>query len=541
MKARGSRLTVVIFMLTATAIGSAEPVICPLFGDDAVFQRDVALPVWGDAVPGDSLSIKLAGQERIASCDENGRWQAVFQPIRDPGPHVLRVTGGKSGEAVSTGLLAGDIWLIAGQSNMEQPVAGAIDHEDILADADDYPRIRYLRVRRRIAWTPKSRVEVERGWEISSAKTARRFTGAGYFFARQLTERLENPPPIGLVHVSWGNTRIEGWIPRHVIEANAAFKPLLDAYVEQLEPYPDYQARFDAYFEAYEDKKRTMLRAHNVAKKKRRRMAAAGEQPLPEIPPKPEKTIFDRAFAVVGLWNGMIAPLQPLAFRGVLWWQGESNANSNWALYRGLFPELIRAWRAYFGRTFPFLFVQLSFVGDPVARPPSESVWASLREAQYRTWQSVPDTAMVVSRDIGEKSMHPRGRSIVGQRLALAAEAEVYGRDTDWCGPVYRSHRVQGDAVRISFDHAKTLTTKSGAVSGFALEGADGEWHWADEAEIEGAAVTIRSAAVSEPLAVRFGWAKRMEADLYDENGLPAVPFRTDTDASPTPRSGLGK
>lgn len=230
------------------------------------------------------------------------------------------------------------------------------------------------------------------------------------------------------------------------------------------------------------------------------------------------------------LYNKMIHPLLRYPIKGALWYQGESNAGADDAyVYRDLFAGMIEDWRRRWGvGDFPFLFVQLaSFMA--AADEPAESSWALLRESQCAALE-LAATAQAVTIDIGDADdVHPRNKQDVGLRLALAARKVAYGQDLVYSGPVYRSHEVRGGRVFLDFDHAGSgLTARGGELKGFAVAGADRRFVWA-EAAIEGGRVAVRSDAVPEPVAVRYAWGDNPEdANLYNAEGLPASPFRTD-------------
>ncbi|HEX8283206.1 MAG TPA: sialate O-acetylesterase [Pyrinomonadaceae bacterium] len=228
-------------------------------------------------------------------------------------------------------------------------------------------------------------------------------------------------------------------------------------------------------------------------------------------------------------YNGMIAPLLPFAVRGAIWYQGETNVGRA-AQYERLLPLLIRDWRARFrSGEFPFLVVQLANYLER-REEPADSEWARLREAQLRVSQAVPHSGLAVAIDIGDaKDIHPKNKRDVGERLALAALAKVYGRKVEYSGPVYRRMKIEGDRARLSFDHAAggLVAKGGGGLSGFAVAGEDGRFAWA-EASIEGDEVVVRSPRVRRPSAVRYGWADNPVCNLYNRAGLPASPFRTD-------------
>ena len=229
------------------------------------------------------------------------------------------------------------------------------------------------------------------------------------------------------------------------------------------------------------------------------------------------------------LYDSMLTPLAPAALAGAIWYQGESNAAQP-RRYRELFPIMIRDWRRTFQHeTLPFYFVQLANY-MPAALRPVESGWAELREAQTLTLRE-PHTGMAVAIDIGEANdIHPKNKLDVGKRLARHALVKVHGRQVVCNGPLYRSHRIDGNAIRIEFDDAIGLkTTDGGPVKGFAIAGADGKFEWAT-AQITGTTLLVRSDKVPKPVAVRYAWANNPAVNLYNADGLPASPFRTDVD-----------
>lgn len=245
-----------------------------------------------------------------------------------------------------------------------------------------------------------------------------------------------------------------------------------------------------------------------------------------DAPPLPAR--FDRVPGVTSLYNGMIAPLLPLALTGMLWYQGESNTDSAWQ-YRTLLPAMIRDWRGRFGQgDLPFLIVQLPNHMERGTRPET-SAWAELREAQALTAREVPNCGLAVTIDIGEaKNVHPANKQEVGRRLALVAEAHVYRRPVACSGPRYRTQTVENGTLRLSFDEAQGLKAADGqALTGFTIAASDRRFKWAS-ARLEGATVVVSSPEVPAPLAVRYAWANNPACNLTNDSGLPAAPFRTD-------------
>ena len=246
---------------------------------------------------------------------------------------------------------------------------------------------------------------------------------------------------------------------------------------------------------------------------------------LSDVPPRPQSP--DSPHRPTVLYNAMLKPLMPFAIRGAIWYQGESNAGRAYQ-YRTLFPTMINSWRVNWGiGDFPFLFVQLANFRQTAAQP-GESDWAELREAQAMTL-SLPNTGMAVAIDIGDADdIHPKFKQEVGRRLALNALAQVYGQDIVYSGPIYKSMSFEGDKIRITFDHVGGGLTAGGKMpEGFAVAGEDKKFVWA-EAKIEGNTVLVWSPQVPKPVAVRYAWADNPVCNLYNVEGLPAAPFRTD-------------
>jgi sialate O-acetylesterase len=220
------------------------------------------------------------------------------------------------------------------------------------------------------------------------------------------------------------------------------------------------------------------------------------------------------------LYNAMIAPLQPFAIAGVIWYQGESDTNAA-QIYQTLFPALIKGWRDEWGQgEFPFLFVQIT---------PHNEMKPEIREAQLLTWQKTPKTAMVVSTDVGSATdIHPRNKEPVGARLALAARAVAYGEKIEYSGPVYQSMKVAGQRAILNFTHlGGGLVAQTGELKGFTIAGDDKKFVPA-QAKIEGGTVVVAAKEVAKPVAVRYGWSNVPDVNLFNKAGLPASPFRTD-------------
>jgi len=250
--------------------------------------------------------------------------------------------------------------------------------------------------------------------------------------------------------------------------------------------------------------------------------------PLGKVAPVPTQTDNNPNVTTV-LYNGMIAPLLPYGIKGAIWYQGESNAGRGMQ-YRTLLPTMIKDWRARFGvGEFPFFIVQLANFTPAVDQPIQEG-WADLREAQLLTSENLPRTGIAVTLDIGDANdIHPKNKQEVGRRLGLSADAIAYGNKIEYSGPLYKSMKIEGDKIRLTFSHlgGGLATSDGGPLKGFAIAGADGHFEFAD-AKIEGDTIVVSSAKVPVPTAVRYAWANNPVCNLVNKAGLPASSFRTD-------------
>jgi sialate O-acetylesterase len=402
-------------------------------------------------------------------------------------------------------VLVGEVWLASGQSNMEWPVANSADAEREIAAAR-FPLIREFDVTNTVADQPADTVAGE--WRLCSPETAGRFSAIGYYFARSLHRRLG--VPIGILNSTWGGTAIEAWTDLVTLQSTSAWPAIDTRWQQAMAEHPERVANHPAERAAWQQ-----------ADAQARATKTLNPLPWPRPPAGP-----GTPYALSGLFNGMIAPLQPYALRGVLWYQGESNWRRP-AEYAGLFPALIQAWRAQWGREeLPFYFVQLAnfTVGDD----PTDRGWAWLREAQTRAL-ALPNTGMVVTLDIGDpKDIHPRNKQEVGRRLALLARAQVYDLPVDWSGPQFASAQREGAALRVRFTHvADGLTTEQKPPQAFEVAGADRKFFPAT-ARLDRDTVIVSAPEVPEPVAVRYAWSNNPGANLFNGTGLPAAPFRSD-------------
>lgn len=500
---------------------AAEEFVSRLFADHMVMQRDMPVPVWGWAEPSEQISVTIDQQTLVATADAAGKWMVRLAPMAVGAPRHMTVKGSHTTAEIAD-ILLGEVWICSGQSNMAWPLKQAKNGKDEVAAAD-HPEIRLFSVPFSMApkgpqeHLPKNNPKVpsENVWQVCSPTTAGEFSAVGYFFARDLQPQVQ--VPIGLISNAVGGSFIEAWISHDAFIADPDFRAVAE--------YWDGLANFA---ENTPEGKKQM--AELIAQYEAKQVEAKAQGQPPLWPPTYGGPLKNSAYAGT-LSNAVLNPLMPYAIKGVLWYQGEAQYMRMFE-YRDSFPLLIEDWRKRWGQgDFPFLFVQLPNFGP--ARPePDSGGSAIIRESQLMALHE-PHTAMAVSIDVGEaNSIHPLNKQDVGHRLAVAARGTVYGEKIVYSGPLYRAMKVEGSSIRISFDHVGSgLDAKGGELKQFTIAGADMKFVWAT-AQIDGDTVVVHADGVPTPVAVRYAWASNPDGcNLWNRDGLPASPFRTDVSA----------
>lgn len=622
------------------------PFLSPVFGDHMVLQRNRPNTFWGWTKPSEEVRLTIGGKTVRTRAGSDGKWQIRIDPPAAGGPYDLTVSGSQRVEFHD--ILVGDVWLCTGQSNMEMGVANVQNGAEEIAKAN-YPKIRLYEVPRAISLTPKAYAEGT--WQVCSPEGITHgvwggFSAAGYFFGRELNQRLN--VPIGLVQSCWGGTVAEAWTSRDALLKMDDFRQAVGFAEGSKQPgAPTFERRMDDWFCANDpgskpemglerpevsdsdwkvatspvrydtlkigdfvgtvwyrttvevdaahagkpahlslgpvsDCDRTWLNGKTLGatfewSASRNYEIPAGllkeganviavrsldtgwyggmtaeasaqfldfgsgdHIPLPttwRFKPTMDLrgrvglpiALFNEANTDTALYNGMIAPLVPMAIKGVIWYQGESNVNRGYQ-YRDLLPAMIKDWRTHFGQgDFPFLIVQLAnFMGK--VNEPRDNEWAELREAQAMTAAKVRNAGLATAIDIGMwNDIHPVNKQEVGRRLALVALNMTYGdKSIVASGPRFTSLKVEGANLRVQFKETNGgLSFRGSTDHAFAIAGADRKFFWA-KAEIKGNEVVLISPDVPHPVAVRYAWAGNPDAPLYNGAGLPALPFRTD-------------
>jgi sialate O-acetylesterase len=611
-----------------------------MFGDHAVLQRDRQIPVWGEAAVGDRITVAMGAATLETRADAGGHWRVTLPAQPAGGPFTLSVHT-QSGRSQSIAdVLMGDVYLCSGQSNMELGVARSLDAAGEIAAAKS-DRIRLLSIAHVSSAAPLAHFQTPVAWTAVSPDTIRDFSAACYYFARELQKSV--PVPLGLIHSSWGGSRIEPWISDAGLRAVGGFDARLDLLRLDARdpkagngrlgelweqwwrdrahstPWKDSGATWHAVPEPMRDwktwgvpelnnhdgmvwfRRSVTLTAPQAAVPAMLNLGAidevdetwvngrpvansfgyatarsyavppgqlhAGEnsivvnvlstwgaagmygppqdmalrftdgsvaelggqwryQLVPESLGLPPRAPWDPVGGLSSIHNAMIAPLLPYGLKGVLWYQGESNAGDA-AQYEALLTALMQDWRREFGAEIPFLIVELPNFGNPPTAP-AASDWASLREAQRRAVSSDAHAALAVTIDIGDASeLHPPNKQAVGKRLARAARHLIYGETLSPSGPVPRSVKRSGDRVEVRFEGIDGALVTYGAMRAIAFElcGAEQSSCRFVDSQVQRDGVSLDASASPGATRVRFCWADAPVCNLYDRSGLPAGPF----------------
>lgn len=475
-------LSVTFALVCLAATARADVKLASIFGDSMVLQREMPVPVWGWAEPGEAVTVTLGSQTKKTEADKDGKWQVKLDALKTNAEGQTLSVEGKNKIELQD-VLVGEVWICSGQSNMEWGLNGTLNAQEEVAAAD-HPQIRLFNVPGHLT-SPVAQETCPGSWVVCKPENSGGFSAVGYFFGRRLQQELKIP--IGLVGSNWGGTRIEPWTSPAGFHSVPELKEIAD--------------QVDAY--------------------------------------TPETKVGGGSPSAI--YNAMIHPLAPFAMRGAIWYQGESNGSEGESYYHKT-RALVNGWRELFNPDLAFYWVQLADWQQPNENPAGGDGWAKIREAQRKAL-NIKHTGMAVIIDIGQANdIHPRNKQDVGWRLAQWALHQTYDKqDIVPSGPLFKSHQVDGDSIRVTFDNVggglivgkkeglePTKEVADGKLARFAIAGEDKQWHWAD-ATIDGDTVVVRSKDVAKPVAVRYAFSMNPAgANLYNKEGIPASPFRTD-------------
>lgn len=584
-------LILTLILSTYATLAPAEVQLPAVISSHMVLQRDMAVPIWGTAGPGEKITVTFRDQQKITEADAQGKWLVKLDPLQVGDPATLTIAGANT--ITLTDVLVGEVWLGSGQSNMDTPVATYVANtvpspppqviesagrppspnfkdaagkfhvrDDALAQLAQgtYPQIR-LFSRGALQGSGKFITDPQ-GWREANPKTILPFSALLFAFGQPLQKELN--VPVGLIFGALGATSSEQWISRSAYESDDACKAAL--------------AKFSATynFDEEETKYETALAAWEKATGSPHQPDAQAPPspppatPLPEPPPpgptdkpapganpaKPRQPVRPGDVTrdlrlpnknIGDLYEVYIRPVIPYAIRGVLWDQGEGGTGIFGLDQNPLMRALIHGWRKDWAQgDFPFIYVQKPSGGgcawdpaDPVTMlgalpfaPLPDAIpptRAGLDREDYLRILNYPNTAMVISSDLG-CGTHPINKAGYGARACRVALGTVYGQKIEIYGPLYDSFKVEGDKIRISYTHiGQGLAFRPGdKLQGFEIAGADKVFYWAD-AVIDGDTVVVSSDKTPNPVAVRYAWDKYNSwANLFNKDGLPAQAFRTD-------------
>ena len=493
-----SRFLVLLALAMQANFVAAEVRIPNIFGDHMVLQQGQANSVWGSAGPGESVTVtigksgSISGQSVKTFAGSDGKWNVKLAPLAVGGPYEMTVQGSNQIKVVD--ILVGEVWVCSGQSNMQWSVNAGND-PDLEKLAANFPNLRMINFpqtgSQEPIWTH------DRRWMVCDPVNVGSFSAVGYYFARQL--HLTLGVPVGMVNNAWGGSACEAWINRDILKSEGKYSELLDRWTKD-----------ETEFKALSEK--ATLTVEEDAKLK----GLAGRMGGNARPGN--------------IYNGVLKSHLGYGIKGVIWYQGESNASRAYQ-YRDLFPLMIQSWRSEWAQgDFPFYWVQLADFKAEVAEP-GESDWAELREAQTMTMDKLANTGEAVIVDIGEgKDIHPKNKVDVGRRLARWALTKDYGIKIAHQSPRFSRMTKDGNKLVLEFAHVGSgwRPFDVNEPIGFAVAGEDKKWVAAKAAILRDGRIEVWNEGVAAPVAVRYAWADNPVCNMFNQAGLPLTPFRSD-------------
>lgn len=502
--------------LLAPTSSLAELSVPHFFSDHMVLQRQASVSIWGKAEPGAEISLAFKGASTLVKANAKGIWKGrILTGKADAKGSTLKIATIEK-KILIKDVLVGEVWFASGQSNMVFPMGRVPAYEELMSKAN-HPLIRFFNAPTITSVDPRDDIEGE--WSLCSPKTVPGYSAVAFFFARKLHKDLG--VPIGVIKSAWGGKPVETFTSREALNTLPGTKRLVEAAVYADQNYDPEKAK--AVYETRLENWKTAVTAWNekpAAERKRR----------PRKPAVPKRPLDTEGKPGV-LFNSMINPFVGYTIQGAIWYQGEGNAKVGAVPYDQTLPLMINDWRSRWQDDFSFYYVQLANYRTPSTEPGNNDPWPLLQDRMRLVLETTPKTGMAIINDVGEaKDIHPKNKHDVGERLALWALAKDYGKDITYSGPLFRSSKVKGGAIQVSFDQSGSgLKSRGGALKRFEIAGKDKVWHWADAKVTSKNTVTVSSKSVRKPIAVRYAWAANPEgANLVNSEGLPASVFRTD-------------
>jgi len=528
----------------ATPKGKATPVasvpvktglrLPSLFGDHMILQQNMKNTIWGWADPKEQITVTASwGASASAQANADGGWKVLLDTPAFGTGHSLKITGSKTIEIKDVAI--GEVWLCAGQSNMGWSTGNSAEAE--LEANVNLPNYRIFKSGREHWHEPlKEKRDLMGQWKTCNPESAAETSVVAYNFGKKLHLALN--VPVGIIQEAYAGTPIEGWMPWEVQQDIAQSK----------EQKADMDKSAKRQLDGKGESREKSLAAFNQEMTDYNKQVAAGETMKSknrELKPPYIKKPADMGNQYpANIFNAMIYPIRPYGIKGAIWYQGERNSKTvpQAVAYGEQLKRLISYYRSSWhelsggnvAKDFPFFFTQLPSWEPPQTQPVEgvEATWSVNREAMRLVSMEMPHTGMAVGIDCGDPvALHPQNKKPIGIRHAYLALKEVYGKDIVASGPRYLNQKIEGNKIVLNFDSTGSgmMPAKPGKLSSFAIAGADKKWYWAETA-IVGNTIIASSKSVAAPLAVRYAWAMNPSQGnlLYNKEGLPASPFRTD-------------
>lgn len=503
-----------------------------IISDHALLQAGQAIAIWGHAHPGSHVTVQFLDEKGavpgqfVATADAVGKWSGHLPALPPNTAGHLEITTDAGEKKIVQDVLTGEVWFASGQSNMSYNTAGnpyaPLNPEEVAdvavncdvarkESAAANPPIRVFQVTGPGSAKPED--DVHGKWVLAAPDNVTMFSAVAWNFGVALENSLHQP--IGLIISAVGGTPIEVWMPYDAVAATTAGKAVIARYDKALESYtPEKAKESDAIWNAW------------VAKYPTRPLQEANSKT------RPHRLITPTSGSTPGwFWNGMVHGVVPYTLQGAIWFQADGNQAHPFE-YSELVQAMIKSWRAAWNEDFYFYYVEMNNMRDDLQKQPVQFNDLSIIREQQQGALALPKTGVVTAVDLGVKNAHFPNKKPVGERLARLALHEVYGlANGEVYSPQFKSYAVEGNKVRVKFDHADGLRVRGGGeVRGFAISGGDGKWYWAS-GTIDGTDVVLSSDQVPQPTAVRYAWALFPVISLENSGGLPLRPFRTDTNS----------
>ena len=495
-------------LLLQAALGLKLP---HFFTDGMVMQREVEAPIWGWAKPGQKIKATLQGQSHETVVKPNHSWKVVFKGLKATAePQELVIVCDGNQHKISD-VLIGEVWIASGQSNMEWQMHRTDHGSAEVAKADD-PALRVFTSENRAQAAPAN--DWWGAWRCTNPKKTGNFTAVGYYFAKDL--RKELGVPVAIIECAWGGKPVQAFISDEAIRALPEASKLVAKKADYIKKWDPNQAekQFKERKAAF-DKKLAQWHKDKKGNKPR--------GPKRPIDPRQNPSLHST------IYNGMIAPLVGYGCRGIIWYQGESNANPESAdIYAKLLATMVKDWRTRWGKELPFYFAQLTNYYKPVDKPGTDHHWVHVQEQQRLAHFMIPNSGIAIINDIGASDdIHPRNKLDVGKRLARWALKKTYGRDLGVVsGPLFKALERRGSELAVHFHYDYGLKTKDGKEPRhFEIAAENGPWHWA-KARLENNTVVLSHPEIKKPTRVRYAWATNpASANIVNAASLPASVF----------------